>query len=58
MPILLFLPVRTLLHIQDRLRVEHALQDVIFKAAIKGTPPVQTKRYRTLRITGVLVGDG
>lgn len=38
--------------------MEHALQDVIFKAAIKGTPPVQTKRYRTLRITGVLVGDG
>lgn len=33
----------TLLHIQERLRVEHALQDVIFKAAIKGSPPVQTK---------------
>ncbi|KAL4005910.1 hypothetical protein ACER0C_005623 [Sarotherodon galilaeus] len=32
----------TLLHIQERLRVEHALQDVIFKAAIKG-PPAQTK---------------
>ncbi|XP_034541450.1 endoplasmic reticulum-Golgi intermediate compartment protein 2-like [Notolabrus celidotus] len=29
----------TLLHIQDRLRVEHALQDVLFKAAIKGSPP-------------------
>ncbi|CAI5664503.1 unnamed protein product [Oreochromis niloticus] len=34
----------TLLHIQERLRVEHALQDVIFKAAIKGAPPAQTKR--------------
>uniref|UniRef100_A0A3P8RE82 Endoplasmic reticulum-Golgi intermediate compartment protein n=1 Tax=Astatotilapia calliptera TaxID=8154 RepID=A0A3P8RE82_ASTCA len=33
----------TLLHIQERLRVEHALQDVIFKAAIKGAPPAQTK---------------
>ncbi|XP_028263221.1 endoplasmic reticulum-Golgi intermediate compartment protein 2-like [Parambassis ranga] len=30
----------TLLHIQDRLRVEHSLQDVLFKAAIKGAPPV------------------
>lgn len=29
----------TLLHIQDRLRVEHSLQDVIFKAAVKGAPP-------------------
>ncbi|XP_042352691.1 endoplasmic reticulum-Golgi intermediate compartment protein 2-like [Plectropomus leopardus] len=29
----------TLLHIQERLRVEHALQDVLFKAAIKGAPP-------------------
>ncbi|XP_034444604.1 endoplasmic reticulum-Golgi intermediate compartment protein 2-like [Hippoglossus hippoglossus] len=29
----------TLLHIQERLRVEHALQDVIFKAALKGDPP-------------------
>lgn len=28
----------TLLHIQERLRVEHALQDVLFKAAIKGAP--------------------
>uniref|UniRef100_UPI0037E971F4 endoplasmic reticulum-Golgi intermediate compartment protein 2-like n=1 Tax=Semicossyphus pulcher TaxID=241346 RepID=UPI0037E971F4 len=29
----------TLLHIQDRLRVEHALQDVLFKAAINRPPP-------------------
>lgn len=29
----------TLLHIQDRLRVEHSLQDVIFKTAVKGAPP-------------------
>lgn len=32
----------TLQHIQDRLRVEHSLQDVLFKAALKGSPPVQT----------------
>lgn len=31
----------TLLHIQERLRVEHALQDLIFKAAIKGDPLAQ-----------------
>nr|XP_020469783.1 endoplasmic reticulum-Golgi intermediate compartment protein 2-like [Monopterus albus] len=31
----------TLLHIQERLRVEHSLQDVLFKAAIKGVPPAQ-----------------
>lgn len=30
----------TLLHIQERLRVEHSLQDVLFKAAIKGAPIV------------------
>ncbi|XP_029991684.1 endoplasmic reticulum-Golgi intermediate compartment protein 2-like [Sphaeramia orbicularis] len=30
----------TLLHIQERLRVEHSLQDVLFKAAIKGAPVV------------------
>ncbi|KAK5867576.1 hypothetical protein PBY51_012050 [Eleginops maclovinus] len=29
----------TLLHIQERLRVEHALQDVLFKGAIRGSPP-------------------
>lgn len=28
----------TLLHIQERLKVEHALQDVLFKGAIKGAP--------------------
>ncbi|XP_056272771.1 endoplasmic reticulum-Golgi intermediate compartment protein 2 [Pseudoliparis swirei] len=32
----------TLLHIQERLRVEHALQDLIFKSAIKEAPPAQT----------------
>ncbi|KAI3370754.1 hypothetical protein L3Q82_007298 [Scortum barcoo] len=31
----------TLLHIQERLRMEHSLQDVLFKAAIKGSPPAQ-----------------
>lgn len=29
----------TLLHIQERLRVEHALQDVLFKGALRGAPP-------------------
>ncbi|KAM8750666.1 endoplasmic reticulum-Golgi intermediate compartment protein 2-like [Acanthopagrus schlegelii] len=33
----------TLLHIQERLKEEHALQDVLFKAAIKGAPPAQTQ---------------
>lgn len=33
----------TLLHIQERLRVEHSLQDVLFKAAIKGSPPTETQ---------------
>ncbi|KAL7402403.1 hypothetical protein ABVT39_014455 [Epinephelus coioides] len=33
----------TLQHIQERLRVEHALQDVIFKAAIKEPPPVMSQ---------------
>lgn len=42
--------VRTLLHIQERLKVEHSLQDVIFKAAIKGSPPVQSERYRFLKM--------
>uniref|UniRef100_A0A3B4YQF3 Endoplasmic reticulum-Golgi intermediate compartment protein n=1 Tax=Seriola lalandi dorsalis TaxID=1841481 RepID=A0A3B4YQF3_SERLL len=32
---------RTLLHIQERLRVEHSLQDVLFKTAIKGALPAQ-----------------
>ncbi|XP_037306429.1 endoplasmic reticulum-Golgi intermediate compartment protein 2 [Pungitius pungitius] len=31
----------TLLHIQERLRVEHALQDLLFKSAMKGAPPAQ-----------------
>ncbi|XP_040019966.1 endoplasmic reticulum-Golgi intermediate compartment protein 2 [Gasterosteus aculeatus] len=31
----------TLLHIQERLRVEHALQDLLFKTAMKGPPPAQ-----------------
>ncbi|KAA8590244.1 endoplasmic reticulum-Golgi intermediate compartment protein 2 [Etheostoma spectabile] len=31
----------TLLHIQERLRVEHALQDVLFKTAMKGAPPAE-----------------
>uniref|UniRef100_A0A8P4KJJ1 Endoplasmic reticulum-Golgi intermediate compartment protein n=1 Tax=Dicentrarchus labrax TaxID=13489 RepID=A0A8P4KJJ1_DICLA len=34
----------TLLHIQERLKVEHSLQDVIFKAAIKAVPPAQPER--------------
>uniref|UniRef100_A0A674P6N2 Endoplasmic reticulum-Golgi intermediate compartment protein n=1 Tax=Takifugu rubripes TaxID=31033 RepID=A0A674P6N2_TAKRU len=31
----------TLQHIQERLKVEHSLQDLIFKTAIKGPPPPQ-----------------
>ncbi|KAG7217383.1 hypothetical protein INR49_021550 [Caranx melampygus] len=31
----------TLLHIQERLRVEHSLQDVLFKSALKGSRPFQ-----------------
>uniref|UniRef100_A0A3B4UVF3 Endoplasmic reticulum-Golgi intermediate compartment protein n=1 Tax=Seriola dumerili TaxID=41447 RepID=A0A3B4UVF3_SERDU len=31
----------TLLHIQERLRMEHSLQDVLFKTAIKGALPAQ-----------------
>ncbi|XP_041852783.1 endoplasmic reticulum-Golgi intermediate compartment protein 2-like [Melanotaenia boesemani] len=31
----------TLLHVQERLRVEHSLQALLFKSAIKGAPPVQ-----------------
>ncbi|XP_060931960.1 endoplasmic reticulum-Golgi intermediate compartment protein 2-like [Limanda limanda] len=34
----------TLLHIQERLRVEHALQDIIFKAALKGDHPAPDHR--------------
>ncbi|XP_061629652.1 endoplasmic reticulum-Golgi intermediate compartment protein 2 [Phyllopteryx taeniolatus] len=33
----------TLLHIQERLRVEHSLQDLIFKTAMKGSPPAQSR---------------
>ncbi|XP_061899079.1 endoplasmic reticulum-Golgi intermediate compartment protein 2-like [Entelurus aequoreus] len=32
----------TLLHIQERLRVEHSLQDLIFKSAVKGAPAAQS----------------
>lgn len=49
--IFLSFAVRTLLHIQERLRVEHSLQDVLFKAAIKGAPPAQPPRYRILNIS-------
>lgn len=35
---------RTLLHIQERLKVEHSLQDVLFKAALKGGPPVHPEK--------------
>ncbi|KAE8296421.1 Endoplasmic reticulum-Golgi intermediate compartment protein 2 [Larimichthys crocea] len=37
----------TLLHIQERLKVEHSLQDVLFKAAIKGAPPVPPQSVDT-----------
>lgn len=50
--------VRTLLHIQERLRVEHSLQDVLFKAAIKGSPPAQRERYRILQIISFLLYKG
>uniref|UniRef100_A0A1A7YGR6 Endoplasmic reticulum-Golgi intermediate compartment protein n=2 Tax=Iconisemion striatum TaxID=60296 RepID=A0A1A7YGR6_9TELE len=33
----------TLLHIQERLKVEHSLQDVLFKSAMKGVPPSQSR---------------
>uniref|UniRef100_A0A8C6TN18 Endoplasmic reticulum-Golgi intermediate compartment protein n=1 Tax=Neogobius melanostomus TaxID=47308 RepID=A0A8C6TN18_9GOBI len=33
----------TLLHIQERLRLEHSLQDVLFKSAIKIAPPSSIK---------------
>lgn len=46
--------IRTLLHIQDRLKVEHSLQDLLFKTAIKGSPPAQPQRYRSLKISSVL----
>ncbi|XP_054632779.1 endoplasmic reticulum-Golgi intermediate compartment protein 2 [Dunckerocampus dactyliophorus] len=31
----------TLLHVQERLRAEHSLQDLIFKTAVKGAPSAQ-----------------
>ncbi|KAM7003475.1 endoplasmic reticulum-Golgi intermediate compartment protein 2-like [Tautogolabrus adspersus] len=34
------------LRFQDRVRVEHALQDVLFKAAIEGSPPAPPKDER------------
>uniref|UniRef100_A0A3P9MQ75 Endoplasmic reticulum-Golgi intermediate compartment protein n=1 Tax=Oryzias latipes TaxID=8090 RepID=A0A3P9MQ75_ORYLA len=34
----------TLLHIQERLKVEHSLQDVLFKTAVKGAQPAKTQR--------------
>ncbi|XP_029378880.1 endoplasmic reticulum-Golgi intermediate compartment protein 2-like [Echeneis naucrates] len=37
----------TLLHIQESLRVEHSLQDVLFKAAIKGVPPAEPQSEDT-----------
>lgn len=40
--------VRTLLHIQERLKVEHSLQDLLFKSAIKGPPLSQPQRYSVL----------
>uniref|UniRef100_A0A1A8FGX1 Endoplasmic reticulum-Golgi intermediate compartment protein n=1 Tax=Nothobranchius korthausae TaxID=1143690 RepID=A0A1A8FGX1_9TELE len=33
----------TLLHLQERLKVEHALQDVLFKSAMKEVPPSQSR---------------
>uniref|UniRef100_A0A3P8V8D8 Endoplasmic reticulum-Golgi intermediate compartment protein n=1 Tax=Cynoglossus semilaevis TaxID=244447 RepID=A0A3P8V8D8_CYNSE len=33
----------TLLHIQERLKIEHSLQDIIFKTALKGAPPAQSQ---------------
>ncbi|AWP08627.1 putative endoplasmic reticulum-Golgi intermediate compartment protein 2-like isoform 2 [Scophthalmus maximus] len=50
----------TLLHIQERLRVEHSLQDVLFKAAIKGARPApphsedSSTSYTACRIHGHL----
>lgn len=41
----MFVIVRTLLHIQERLRVEHSLQDVLLKTAIKVAPPAPIKKY-------------
>lgn len=35
---ILFVSLRTLLLIQDRLREEHSLQDVLFKNVMKGAP--------------------
>lgn len=50
--------VRSLLHIQERLRVEHSLQDVLFKAAIKGAPPAQPPRYRVQNISWFMMTIG
>uniref|UniRef100_A0A3Q1G592 Endoplasmic reticulum-Golgi intermediate compartment protein n=1 Tax=Acanthochromis polyacanthus TaxID=80966 RepID=A0A3Q1G592_9TELE len=44
----------TLLHIQERLRVEHSLQDLLFKAAIKGSPPDSSTSLSACRIHGHL----
>uniref|UniRef100_A0A8P4KHK7 Endoplasmic reticulum-Golgi intermediate compartment protein n=1 Tax=Dicentrarchus labrax TaxID=13489 RepID=A0A8P4KHK7_DICLA len=44
----------TLLHIQERLKVEHSLQDVIFKAAIKAVPPESPTSLSACRIHGHL----
>uniref|UniRef100_A0A3Q2CJY1 Endoplasmic reticulum-Golgi intermediate compartment protein n=1 Tax=Cyprinodon variegatus TaxID=28743 RepID=A0A3Q2CJY1_CYPVA len=33
----------TLLHLQERLRVEHSLQNLLFKSAMKGPPPAPTQ---------------
>uniref|UniRef100_H3D3K2 Endoplasmic reticulum-Golgi intermediate compartment protein n=1 Tax=Tetraodon nigroviridis TaxID=99883 RepID=H3D3K2_TETNG len=50
----------TLLHIQERLKVEHSLQDLIFKTAMKGAPPPQPQTddtaasFRACRIHGHL----
>lgn len=40
---------RTLLHIQERLKIEHSLQDIIFKTALKGAPPAQSQRYEIIK---------
>uniref|UniRef100_A0A3Q3WI45 Endoplasmic reticulum-Golgi intermediate compartment protein n=1 Tax=Mola mola TaxID=94237 RepID=A0A3Q3WI45_MOLML len=34
----------TLLHIQERLKLEHSLKDLLFKSAMKGPPPSQSQR--------------
>uniref|UniRef100_A0A8C6VVZ6 Endoplasmic reticulum-Golgi intermediate compartment protein n=1 Tax=Nothobranchius furzeri TaxID=105023 RepID=A0A8C6VVZ6_NOTFU len=37
----------TLLHMQERLKVEHSLQDVLFKSAMKEVPPSQSRSEDT-----------